>query len=155
MDYKQFWKICANWSTTSKKSDYGTMYPVVTYTKYAPTFDEFAAKYPFFTIENCFKATSDCLPSNVPGHCETTRFETRIFQKNQNTYKRLIDAHGNSFSCDVGAEVGYGFRSENNILYLNPFINGWIYKCCHPWSCLEFGLSATSITFEPKHPNAV
>lgn len=155
INYKQFWKICANWSTTSKKSDWSSSYPVVTYTKYASTIDEFISKYPYVSIETSFQATSDCFDSDqqVPLHSETLAFETRYFLKTQYTDRHVVFIHHNGFSYDVGAETGFGFRSENNILYVRPYINGWVYKAGAFWSCLQFGLSASSITFSPKHPN--
>lgn len=157
MAYNNFWKLCANWSTTSRKSDYSTSYPVVTYTKYASTIDEFIAKYPFVSIEATFQATSDCLNSDeqVPYHSQTLTFETRDFLKTQYMNRYAVNTHNNGYGFDVGAEVGFGFRNENNVLYVRPFINGWVYKCCAPWSCLKFGLGASSITFNPKHPNDV
>lgn len=157
MSYRQFAKICANWSTTERKSDYSTSYPVVTYTKYAPTIDEFIAKYPFVSIETSFKAISDYFSSEaqVPYRSQTLTFETRDFLKTQYLNRYAATQHNNGAGFDVGAEIGFGFRNENNILYVRPFINGWIYKCCANWSCLEFGLGASSITFYPKHPNDV
>lgn len=57
--YNNFWKICANWSTTSRKSDYSTEYELLKYTDYVDRFKDFIKKYPTVTIEATCKAESD------------------------------------------------------------------------------------------------
>lgn len=95
----------------------------------------------------------------MPYHSETLTYETRDFLNAQYIDRHPVNTYLNGWRngghFDVGADVGFGFRSENNILYVRPFINGWVYKSGAYWSCLEFGLSASKITFNPKHPNDV
>lgn len=111
--------------------------------------EDFIKKFPYVTIEGICEARSDLW--NDPDCSQTLwTFETIKFIKAQYTNKYLVSAHKNGATWDVGAEIGFGFKVKEDTLYLRPFINGWVYKAWAYFSCLEFGLSATRITFHPE-----
>lgn len=70
---------------------------------------------------------SDCFDNSqqVPFHSETLTFETRTFLTTEFIYKYAVARNHNGFIYDVGAEIGFGFRIKDNVLYLQAFINGW------------------------------
>lgn len=151
MKYWQFWNLGANWSTTARHSDYSTEYPVVDYTTYAANFEQFRDKYPFVIIETTGQARADCCFGNPgAGHFGPLEYETIYFNHSGWNNKYAVYAHKNDAGFDVGAEIGFGFRKVGNLLYLRPFINGWINSVGYPWRTLQFGLGATSITFHPS-----
>lgn len=150
-----FWrKICANWSTTSKTSDYSTEYELVKYTDYVDRFKDFVKKYPTVTIEATCKADSDLWDD--PDCSKYSReFETHNFDNANNQYynRELLTQRKNGFGWDVGAEIGFGFKIKDGSLYLRPFVNGWVYKAGAWWSCLDIGLGAYKIIFNPDSSN--
>lgn len=151
MHYNEGRIISANWSTTSKYSDYSTTYPVLEYTEYAPNMDKFIEMYPTFSVETSCRAKSDSTFGDVgKGHCGTTQFETIHFNSKEFKRKYLVLSHSNHFAYDVGAEIGIQIKKDDKKLYLQPFINGWIYSAGAYWRSLELALSATKITFHPK-----
>lgn len=147
MRFNSFWKICANWSTTSRKSD-STEYAVLKYTHYTDRLEDFIRKYPTVTIEANCKTKSDCLDDQ---YCSETlwTYETQNFINTEYKNEYLVNAWKNGFGWDVGSEIGFGFKVKDDTLMLRPFINGWIYKAGAYWSCLDFGLGAYKITFNP------
>lgn len=151
LNYYQFWTLSANWSSTERHSDYSMSYPVVKYTDYALSLDEFIEKYPTFTAETTGKAVSESTFGDVgKGHFGTLLFETILFKNSNYYYKHIVTAHKNAFSYDVGVEIGLGCKNDGKILYLRPFINGWINSVGAYTRTLEFGLGVTKITFYPK-----
>lgn len=164
MRYSRFIKICANWSTTARDSDFSKEYELLKYTDYADRMKDFIKKYPYVTIEGTCKAKSDRW-NDWEDDCSGAlwTFETINFIKNQYTNSHVFERHGNEFGWDLGAQIGFGFKVKEDYLYLRPFMNGWIYKAGAYWSCLEYGLSATRITFHPEgsstksivHPSVV
>lgn len=120
------------------------------YTDYVDRFKDFVKKYPTVTIEAICRAESD-LWDNPDCSNRSWTFETMNFNMASNQYfnKYLVTKSGNGFGWDLGAEIGFGFKIKDDTLYLRPFVNGWLYKCCAPWSCLDLGLGAYKITFNP------
>lgn len=153
MSYNWFWRIGANWSTTSKKSDRSVEYPVVRYTEYASSLEKFAEKYPYFTVETYGRAESqETFGAPCNGHFGTRRFETINFILSNGTYRDLsiCSSHLNHSAFDVGVEIGLGVKYDAEKLYLRPQCNGWIYSVGMKWRYLNFGLGVTSITFHPR-----
>lgn len=150
MKYNWFWKISANWSTTSRKSDWSMQYAVVRYTEYAPSLEEFIEEYPYTTIEQCNQARSAETFGDMGTGCHTFEIETMLFNNADYHNKHIIEHHSNHFTYDVGVEIGVGVKNEGNILYVRPFTNGWIYSVGAKWRALDFGLSVSSVTFQPK-----
>lgn len=148
MRYYEFQKIGANWSTTARFSDYSMSYPVVDYTKYAHSLDEFLDKYRYVKIETNGRAVSWSTFGDVgKGHFGTLTFETILFNHTEYYNKVIVNAHLDNSAFNVGVEIGLGFKVKGNRLYLRPFINGWIYSGGMNWRYLDFGLEVTSITF--------
>lgn len=144
--------ISANWSTTAKFNDYSTTYPVVEYTEYAPNIEKFIEMFPTFTIETSGEAKSGSAFGDVgTGHFGTVQFETIHFNNKDFNLKHMVYAHKNHFTFDVGAEIGINIKKDDKKLYLQPFINGWIYSVGAYWRELRLGLSVTKITFHPKN----
>lgn len=148
--YSNFRKLCANWSSTSSYSDYSTEYDLLKYTDYVDRFKDFKNKYPYVTIEATCEAKSD-LWDDPDCSTYSWTFETGDFAKSEYTRKDLVSKWQNGFGWDVGAYIGFGFKVKDDTLYLNPYINGWVYKAGMNWSCLEFGLGAYKITFHPEN----
>lgn len=147
--------MCANWSTTMSKSDYSTEYELVKYTDYVDRFKDFVKKYPTVTIEATCRADSD-LWDNPDCSKYYWEFETMNFGKTTNEYTNqdLVTPWKNGFMFDVGAQIGFGFKIKDDTLYLRPYVNGWVYKAGAGWSCLDFGLGAYKITFNPEGSNS-
>lgn len=123
------------------------------YPDYVDRLKDFIGKYPYVTIEATCRAESD-LWDNPDCSKYSWEFETQNFN-HQGEYfnKYLVSSWKNGAGWDVGAEVGFGFKVKDDTLYLRPFINGWVYKAGAPWACLNFGLAAYRITFQPKDDN--
>lgn len=152
MHYNEGRIISANWSTTSKYSDYSTTYPVVDYAEYAPNIEKFIEMYPLFTVETGGKARSDSTFGDVgKGRFGAVQFETIHFNSKDFIRKYIVFSHSNHFTFDVGAEIGIRLKRDDKRLYLQPFINGWIYSVGAYWRSLELALSVTKITFYPKN----
>lgn len=150
MKYSWFHKIGANWSTTTRASDFSMHYAVVRYTEYAPSIEEFIEKYPYTTIEQCNRAISYETFGDVGTGCHTFEMETLLFT-NANYYNKfIIENHGNDGPFDVGVYIGVGVKKDGNTLYVRPFTNGWMYSGGATWRYLDFGLSVSSVTFQPK-----
>lgn len=151
LGYSLWWKICANWSTTSAKSDYSVEYELVKYTDYVDRIKDFIKKYPTVTIDATCKAESD-LWDDPDCSKYSWEFETINFSRapNQYTNQDLVNNWKNGFGWDVGVAIGFGFKVKDDMLYLRPYVNGWVYKAGAWWSCLNFGLSAYKITFNPE-----
>lgn len=144
--------IAANWSTTAKFVDYSTTYPIVEYTDYAPNIEKFIEKYPTFTVETSGEASSGSTFGDVGrGHFGSVQFETIHFNSKDFNRRHIVNAHKNHFTFDVGAEIGIGIKKDDKKLYLQPFINGWIYSVGAYWRDLHLAFSMTKITFHPKH----
>lgn len=143
--------IAANWSTTAKFSDYSTTYPIVEYTDFAPNIEKFIEKYPTFTVETSGEASSGSTFGDVGrGQFGTLQFETLHFNSKDFNRRHIVFAHKNHFTFDVGAEIGIGLKKDDKKLYLQPFINGWIYSVGAYWRDLHLALAVTKITFHPK-----
>lgn len=151
MRYYAGQNIGANWSTTERYSDYSMQYPVVEYTNYTANIDQFIEKYPTVTIETDGRAVSKSTFGDVGrGHFGSLTFETINFKNDKYFNKYIVSSHLNHFTFDVGVEIGVGFKFDGKILYLRPFINGWIYSVGAYWRYLEFSLSVTQVTFNPE-----
>lgn len=156
LKYSWFWCISSNWSTTSKKSDWSTQYPVVTdFTNYAPTIERFIEEYPYVTIQTSGKAVSDSTFGDVgAGRFGELTFETIHFNSADYHDLPIVTSHKSHFTFNVGVNIGVGFKTEGYKLFLRPYTNGWIYSVGARWRELEFGLGVTSITFHPKSEKA-
>lgn len=151
MKYSKHERIGANWSTTSKYSDYSIPYPVVNYRDYARTIDEFIEKYPYVTIETSGEANSTLTFGDVgTGHFGTLIHETRNFKNAEFYTEYVVKSHDSAFSYDVGVEIGLQFKIKEETLFLRAFINGWMYSVGYQWRYLDFGLDVTSITFHTE-----
>lgn len=152
MKYSWFWSISANWSTTSRNSDYSTEYPVIAdFTVYSPTIERFVEDYPYFTVETYGQAVSETTFGDVgAGRFGTLTFETINFKSADYRDQHIVSSRQNHFTFDVGVDIGVGFKTDGNKLLLRPFTNGWIYSVGAKWRTLDFGLGVTSITFHPK-----
>lgn len=151
MQYSHFCRICANWSKTERCQDYSIPYPVVTYTDYADSIDKFIEKYPTFTVETTGRAISgSTFGEPCKNNFGTLTFETINFVYPNFYTVYLCQDHDYNGNYDVGVEIGLGCKNAENKLYLRPFINGWMYSAGAYSRCLDFGLSVTSITFNPK-----
>lgn len=150
MKYRWFQKICANWSSTEKSSYWSTQYPVVRYTEYAPSIEEFIAKYPHTTIEQCSEARSPETFGDIGTGCHPFEFETRHFNNDKYYNKQIVGTTSNHFTFDVGVEVGVGLKKDGLMLYIRPYTNGWIYSVGSSSRCLQFGLSVTKVTFQSQ-----
>lgn len=126
-------------------------YPVVTYTEYAPTLEQFIERYPYVTIETTGRAYSEETFGDVgKDHFGTLTFETMHFMNKEYHDLTIVSAYLNHFTFDVGVEIGVGFKNDGYKLFIRPFCNGWIYSVGATWRSLDFGLGVTSITFHPK-----
>lgn len=151
MRYNWSVRIGANWSTTERASDKSMSYPVVDYTKYASSIEEFIGRFPYVTIETDGEAISESTFGDMGrGQFGSLTFETILFNNRPYMNKYMVYAHLSSDGFNVGAEIGIGFRNEGNKLYLRPFTNGWMHSVGYEWRYLTFGLSVSSITFHPN-----
>jgi len=149
--YSRFKEICAKWSGTARDSDFSTEYELLKYTDYTDRMKDFINKYPYVTIDGTCKCRSDLWNNwkdDCPGPLWT--FETIHFITNQYFNNYVYERHGDEFGWNLGAQIGFGFKVKEDYLYLRPFMNGWVYKAGAWWSCLQYGLSATKITFHSE-----
>lgn len=63
--------------------------------------------------------------------------------------KYLVNANTNDGPFYVGAEIGIGLKKIGTKLYLQPFINSWIYSVGGTWRYLTVGFGVRKITFNP------
>ena len=123
-------------------------YPLVDYSEYAISIDEFIEKYPLVTIETTGQAYSpDTFGDQGTGHFGSVNFETMYFNNKEYYRKYFVFARGSAFWWNTGAEIGIGFKTKGTKLYLQCFINGWIYSAGAISRKLEFGLRVSKITF--------
>lgn len=150
MLYNKYTRIGANWWTTAKYSDFPIPYPVVDYTKYAASFDEFMSKYPYFEVETDGKTYSaETFGDQGKGQFGTKRYEILNFSKTF-YHLDLVNSHDSTDGYNVGSEIGLGFKKDNRALYLQPFVNAWMYSVGRTWRYLSIGLEVSKITFCPN-----
>lgn len=143
--------LSAKWLITSRFSDYSTTYPVVEFTDYAPNIEKFIEMYPTFTVESSGLAKSESTFGDVgKGHFGIVQFETKHFNSNDFNRRYIVYSHKNNFTFNVGAEIGIALKKDDKKLYLQPFVNGWIYSLGIYRRELSLVLSVTKIIFHPK-----
>lgn len=121
------------------------------YSDYAISFEKFIEKYPYFTVETSGLAKSDSTFGDVgKGNFGTILFETKFFNTTDFNRKYIIYLHKKHFTFAVGTEIGIGFKKDDKNLYIQPFVNGWIYSFGGYRRELSLALSVTKISFKPK-----
>lgn len=151
MKYSWFYHLDSEWSWYEHAEDSSEPYPVVEYTHYASSFDEFVQKYPYITLEQCNQAISESTFGNVGTGCGQSKpFETIYFNHTDYNYRPIISEHESNYGYKVGVEIGLSFKREGNILRLPLSCQGFIISDGWYSRSLDFGLSATSVTFYPE-----
>lgn len=149
MRYNWFWYLESSWSWYEGAKDCSMPYPVVEYTHFASNIDEFIQKYPRMSIDQCNKALSKSTFGDVGTGCRSYNFETIYFNNTDYYYKPIITEHSIESGYNIGVEIGLNFKKEGNILRLKLCCDGFIISHGAYSRTLEFGLSATSVTFYP------
>ena len=127
-------------------------YPLVDYTEYASTLDEFIEKYPKVVIETSSKVYSpDTFGQEGTRSLGTVEFETVHFSNREFSRKNILHLYRSACIWSVNAEMGVGFKTVDSKLYVECFIDGWIYSGGHRFRQLEFGFRVTKITFLPQN----
>lgn len=149
--YNYFQHICARCSPTERCSDYTMTYPVLDLFKYAETFDEFRDEYPFLVIDTyCQALSGSTFGDQCKGKSGPLEFETINFNRAQYLNKYIVSSHESDDGYEVGAEIGIGFKSFGSTLFIQTFVNGWIYEAGAYKSCLDIGLGISRLAFIPK-----
>ncbi|WP_342276521.1 hypothetical protein [Spiroplasma endosymbiont of Nebria brevicollis] len=151
--YSNYWSMWANWSTTETYTDDTSSYLAIDHYDYIDTWSDFITKYPSVTIETSGKAVSPATFGDVGnGKFGTFHFDTVTFvDTEQVKYINFVDANDSkSSSYNISVTIGLGFQRVGTKLYLHPKISGTITSVGAYVRTLDFGLSVSTITFNPK-----
>lgn len=154
MEYSKFWQLQASFFRRSKQADKNSSFTVATYSNYAWSFDEFAEKYPTFTVETVGTAFSEGTVGDIgEGHFGSVTFDTKVFGNEEYHDEYLVRYYFTTWLWSIHVKIGIGFKAGRNALFIRPFIYGRVRGSGYTERKLKFGLRITKVTFHPKIVN--
>lgn len=151
LQYRFKCEMGSHWFMTDRCDDRENSkeYPVLDIRLYAPNIENFIERYPFVTVEAIGKAES---PSTFGAASFGNKtFETLNFLQKEYLNEYFVKTSYKNLEYQVSVELGVGFKNADNILYLRPFVDSWIYSTWFFYNSVYMELSVNSITFHPKN----
>lgn len=149
--YEQYWHLEADWSSSGSYAHESLEYPLVDYSDYAKSFQIFRERFPYFTVEVFTQADAmETLGRAGHGH-ETLRYDTLVFKDSNYHSEYALDSRDDQAVWETKADFGIRFRTEDRTLYLQCFIDAFVWSFGYYTRSLNIGYSVCSITFHAKN----
>lgn len=127
--------------------DYSITYPLLNFTDYASSLDDFIKEYPLVVIETSGEAVTPDGRQCADSFGKVT-FSTKHFDNVEYDDQYICDYEPGLVLYGYFIQIGVGFTNDGRTLFMRPFINGQITTLTE--KSLDYGLNVTCVTFHPK-----